>query len=93
MKTKKKAAVVDDEELIPPDLEQCQTVITPEHSFMTLGPRPRPERCKNKPTHIATEPPRKDGKKQGSMSVCGHCLGVLSKQMPGVTFEQIKAKP
>lgn len=88
MSTKKPEA---DEELIPPDLYQCQTVITPSYSAFRLGqPPPRPERCHKVPTHIATEPPRADGRKQGSMSVCGECLAVLSKQMPGVTFQEIK---
>lgn len=81
----------DEEKLIPPDREQCQTMVTEAYSAFALGQAPpRPTRCANKPTHIATEPPRSDGKKQGSMSVCGHCLEVLSKQMPGVTFKEIK---
>lgn len=77
------------EKLIPPDLKQCQTEIREAHSFMTLGPKPGFVRCKNKPSHIATEPPREDGKPQGSMSVCPECLSELSKKMPGVTFEVI----
>jgi hypothetical protein len=79
-----------EEVLIPPDLGQCQAEIPNGNTFMTFGGVPGLVRCKNKPTYIAHEPPRKDGKKQGSMSLCGSCLAVCSKQIPGVTFEEIK---
>ncbi len=76
--------------MIPPDLKRCQAEVTSYPSFMQLGGTKTTERCKNKPTHIAIEPPRPDGKIQGSMALCGSCLAVCSKQMPGVTFELIK---
>lgn len=77
------------EKLIPPDLERCQAEKPNGNSFMTLGGVPGLVRCKEKPTHIALEPVRADGKERGSMSLCGSCLAVCSKQMHGVTFEVI----
>jgi len=76
------------EKLIAPDLKQCQAERRL-GSFMSFG-LPSMRRCTNTPTHIATEPKRSDRKRQGSMSLCGECLAVCSRQMPGVTFELIK---
>lgn len=68
--------------LTPPDLERCQAEKPNGHSFMTLGGRPGRVRCDDKPTVIVTEnEPGPDGQ-QGSMALCGHCLGVFQKQMP-----------
>ena len=61
------------DDLIPPDFEQCQAMLPQGPTFMYLGPPPKPERCPNKPTMIATEKrPGKDGK-IGSMSLCYSC--------------------
>lgn len=78
-----------EEKLIPPDLAQCQAEKPNGNTFMTFGGVPGLVRCKNKPTHIALEPKQKD-REQGSMSLCGDCLAVCSKQVPGVVFETIK---
>lgn len=75
--------------LTPPDRKRCQTVITPRHSFMMLGPPPKSERCTNPPAFLATErQPGPDGQR-GSMSVCEHCRDVMRKQMPGlIVYEE-----
>jgi hypothetical protein len=75
-------------ELIPPDLQQCQSEIK-EGSFMTLGPRSF-RRCTNAPVWLAIEGPREDGEPSGSMSLCDDCKLVCEKQMLGVTFGRIK---
>lgn len=67
---------------IPPDLERCQAESRGPHSFMTLGPPPKMERCKNTPTWIGS-----DG--IGSMSLCDECKAVCAKQMPKATFKKI----
>lgn len=81
-------------ELEPPDLERCQADIRPSHSFMTLGPRPSWERCREKPTAIVREKkPGKDGQ-CGSMSLCTSCLvQFMMKMCPkdgDYEFEEIK---
>jgi hypothetical protein len=77
--------------LTPADRKQCQAEVTPAYSFMTLGPRPRPERCKNRPAVIATEvKPDADGRR-GSMSLCRSCLAVFQIQAPG--FAKIEDIP
>ena len=81
------------EKLIPPDRQRCQAEITPAHSFMTLGPRPPPERCKAAPVVIVKEPPRADGREQGSMSLCADCLIVCKKQMPSIIVLPLGSKP
>lgn len=90
MKKRKDAVLV--KELIPPDLKQCQAEYREPHGFMRLGPPPPMERCKNKPTHIATEPPREDGEPQGSMSLCDECLAVFQEQVKGCTIVPIPEK-
>ncbi|MGH9390490.1 MAG: hypothetical protein ACRD1Z_12805, partial [Vicinamibacteria bacterium] len=77
------------EKLIPPDLERCQGEKPNGYTFMTFGGVPGLVRCSEKPTHIAFEP-KQEGREQGSMSLCGECLAVCSKQVPGVVFEAIK---
>lgn len=77
--------------LIPPDLKQCQAEKPNGHSFMTLGGQPGLERCREKPTWIATE--TKAGKDGliGSMSLCSECRDQLVKQLGDgfCTFEEI----
>jgi hypothetical protein len=69
--------------LIPPDLERCQAEVPNDNSFMTLGGRPGHVQCPNRPIVIAYEvAPGEDGR-IGSMSLCGRCMGVMQKQMPG----------
>lgn len=65
-------------DLIPPDFEQCQAYPNvARHSFMTLGPRPEPVRCKNRPVWLAVETkPGKDGL-HGSMTVCQSCCELM----------------
>lgn len=77
-------------DLIPPDLERCQTEIR-QGSFMTLGPR-HSTRCTERPTWIAFEnAPGPDGL-QGSMSMCDGCKAVAAESMgDSVTFTRIKA--
>jgi len=68
--------------LTPPDLKQCQAEITPSHGFMRLGPRPQPERCKNKPTVLVTKnKPGKDNQR-GSMTLCDGCLSEFRRRFP-----------
>lgn len=75
-------------ELIPPDLDRCQSEIR-EGSFMTLGPRSY-ERCKNTPAFIAIETKAgKDGQR-GSMSLCPECKAVCEKELGhAVEFKSI----
>lgn len=80
--------------LTPPDLERCQADIRPAHSFMTLGPRPSYERCREKPTVIAKEKkPGEDGQ-CGSMTLCTGCLLQFMTQMSpsqqDYEYEEIK---
>lgn len=85
-----KKVVVVEEELTPPDLKRCQAEYKEPHRPFGVGaPPPRWERCHRKPLYIATEAPRSDGKKQGSMSVCGTCKNELLKQKPDVILERI----
>jgi hypothetical protein len=77
--------------LIPPDRERCQCEIRAAHNFMTLGPPPRYERCKNKPVCVITEKePGPDGER-GSMSLCGDCYVTfcLKDDPTRVTLEKI----
>lgn len=66
--------------MIPPDIAQCQcqpNVL--DWSFMSIGPMPRPVRCKNKPTVTVHEnKPGRDGK-CGAMSLCADCLALFKK--------------
>ena len=65
--------------LIPADPNQCQCEITPAHGFMRLGPKPKPERCPNKPTYYAVEiVAGKDGQ-YGAMSLCRDCAREMAK--------------
>lgn len=74
--------------LIPPDTKQCQAETQEGGSAFRLGGRPRPKRCTNVPTVIATEVrPGKDGV-CGSMSLCDSCQAVMVKQL-GVGFATI----
>lgn len=67
-------------ELIPPDMNQCQTEVPNGHTFMTLGGTPGLKRCTNKAMHLLIEKePGSDGQR-GSMTVCDDCLKVFSKQ-------------
>lgn len=69
--------------LIPPDGERCQAEKTVDTNFMTLGGPPvgSMERCRNKPTTLATEKePGPDGQR-GSMTVCDACLAVMREQV------------
>ena len=70
----------------PPDFRRCQTIrpsTWPQMpSFMNFGPVSY-DRCKNKPTWIAT-----DG--EGKMSMCDECKAVCEKVMPsGVAYTPI----
>lgn len=68
--------------ITPPDVTRCQAEITPGHGFMMLGPRPKPERCKQPPAVIAVEnKPDRQGRR-GMMSLCASCVEVFMKQMP-----------
>lgn len=74
--------------LEPVDLERCQCEETPAHSFMSFGPRPKPDRCNQKPVWVATEnKPGKDGL-MGSMSLCEAHRQSLIKKM-GADFATI----
>jgi hypothetical protein len=71
--------------LTPPDPRRCQAEISGPHGFMTLGPRPRPERCKEPALVIARETkPGPDGL-HGEMSLCSACYAEFLKRMPGGT--------
>lgn len=80
--------------LTPPDPTRCQTMITPAYNPWRVAgePRPRPERCPNKPVVIARErAPGKDGER-GAMSLCAGCREQFVRQMPAgyATFTKIK---
>jgi hypothetical protein len=80
--------------LIPPDRFRCQAETRGPHSFMTFGPAPRFERCKNKPYFIAFETkPDKDGL-IGSMSLCKDCQIEALKRLPKdfMRFEEINGR-
>lgn len=67
-------------ELIPPDYNQCQCEITEAHGPFKFGPKPRPERCKNKPVFLAVEIiAGKDGR-HGAMTLCLGCAEQMFKQ-------------
>lgn len=81
--------------LIPPDLNQCQAEKPNGVTFMTLGGKFKMERCTNKPLYIATENVAgKDGL-IGSMSLCEDCKDVFIKQMGSnfATIVPIKTEP
>lgn len=65
-------------DLIPPDFDRCQAFPdVARHSFMTLGPRPTPVRCDQKPVWLAVEiKPGRDGL-HGSMTVCQSCCELM----------------
>ena len=65
-------------DLIPPDFKQCQAYLNvARHTFMTLGPRPKPVRCSNAPVWLAVETkPGKDGL-HGSMTLCQSCAEIM----------------
>lgn len=74
--------------LEPVDLERCQCEETPAHSFMTFGPKPKTQRCDQKPVWVATEnKPGEDGL-MGSMSLCEAHRQSLIKKM-GTDFATI----
>ncbi len=81
------------EPLIPPDLKQCQVVISTYKPFI-LGGRPKKvERCTNMPTVIARETKKgKDGRK-GAMSLCDSCKKVLLEENPNMKLEEIPIQP
>lgn len=65
-------------DLIPPDFNQCQACPNvARHSFMTMGPMPKPIRCADKPVWLAVEvKPDKDGL-CGSMTLCQPCAALM----------------
>jgi hypothetical protein len=80
-------------ELTPPDLEQCQAEKPNGLNFMTLGGQSRLERCTNKPTVVAYETYAGSDGQYGSMSLCSERLGVFMKERghkDGYHFEEIK---
>lgn len=80
--------------LEPIDLKRCQCEVTQAHSFMSFGPRPKPDRCNQKPVWIATEvQPGPDGLR-GSMSLCEAHRQSLIKKMgeEHATFKRITPK-
>lgn len=70
------------EKLIPPDRDQCQAETHQRAPFMQMGGPPvRVTRCANMPIVIATERKAGAGGKRGSMSLCGACLQIATKQL------------
>lgn len=68
------------EDLIAPDIDQCQAEKPNGYNFMTLGGVPGLVRCDSKPDVLVTErKPGKDGL-TGSMSLCNDCWSVMLKQ-------------
>ena len=67
--------------LIPADPKRCQAEMPNGENFMTLGGGHKMVRCKNKPSHIATEKRADEYGQHGSMSLCPECLAVFSKQV------------
>lgn len=70
--------------LEPPDLNQCQTLITTYHPWVMGGHVYQTERCPNKPHWLVIEVvPDKDGL-MGSMTMCDHCATkfIEKQQMP-----------
>ncbi len=64
-----------DENTEPPDLHQCGAFPNMLNwSFMSLGPRPKPIRCENKPVCVVVENKKDDDGRIGSMSLCLSCL-------------------
>lgn len=75
---------------VPPDLKRCQACPNMlSWSPFTLGPRPKPERCTNRPYCVAVENKSavEDGK-IGSMALCTQCLALFRKVRPP-TFAKI----
>jgi hypothetical protein len=85
------------QDLIPPDMKQCQTEIRSYQPFIMGGPVRQVTRCKKKPSWLATEKdPGPDGK-HGSMTLCTSCKGILVMQFkqnnkPLPTLEKISKK-
>jgi len=72
------------EDLIPPDFERCQAFPNvARHSFMTLGPMPKPRRCDAAPVWLAVEKVAGRDGLHGSMTVCQSCCELMmeSKSM------------
>lgn len=66
-------------DLIPPDFDRCQVFITDAHSHFSLGPRPQPRQCENKPAYLLTElTPSSDGER-GQMTACESCIEHLNR--------------
>ena len=65
-------------DLVPPDFQQCQAYPNvARHSFMTLGPMPKPVRCTEPPVWLAVETkPGSDGL-HGSMTLCQSCAELM----------------
>lgn len=63
--------------LIPPDDNQCQCMITAAYSPFVLGPKPRAKRCTKKPVWLAVEYKRGEDGLYGSMSLCHPCAKEL----------------
>lgn len=51
-----------------------------EGSFMTFGPRPPAEQCKNTPTVVAKENKPGDDGRRGSMALCDECKEELIRR-------------
>ena len=71
--------LLDEVELIPPDLKRCQTVLRSYHPF-AFGATP-PERCEAKPVWIATEIRVAADGQRGSMSLCDSCMKKFLEKM------------
>lgn len=86
-------------ELIPPDYEQCQAIITDGHNAFRIGPPPVPRRCTEKPVLLAVELVAGEDGKTGSMTLCLECSfallkdPVLSKRTMLVKFDEENVVP
>lgn len=61
-------------DLIPPDYNRCQCVITAAHGPFRFGPKPIPEQCWATPSVLLLQiTPDHDGER-GAMCVCVSCL-------------------
>lgn len=79
--------------LIPPDLDQCQTMKPNGNGIFTLGGQPGHVRCESIPVFIAKEKKPVDGQR-GSMSLCEACAKRLEELKPGfATVKRIKWAP
>ncbi|MBE0153446.1 MULTISPECIES: hypothetical protein [Serratia] len=83
-----------EQQLIPPDYEQCQAEKPNGHSLFSLGGVPGLVRCTNKPVFIATETRPDENGVTGSMSLCEDCRLYFISQYGthAATFANIKIK-